>query len=82
MELERKITKIGKSYGVTIPLELLKEHGIDPGDMVQISSHNGEISLQKSRKVDIPKRISSDFFEVLEETTTQHGEALKRLVDR
>lgn len=82
MELERKITKIGKSYGITIPLELLKEHDIEPGDMVQISSHNGEISLQKSRKVDLPKGISSDFFKVLEETTTQHEEALKGLVDR
>lgn len=82
MELERKITRIGKSYGVTIPLELLKEHGIDPGDMVQISSHDGEISLQKSRKVSLPKGISSDFFEVLKETTAKHEEALKGLVDR
>lgn len=82
MGLERKVMKIGKSYGVTIPLDLLKKNGINPGDMVQLSSNDGEISLQKSRMVTLPEGISSDFFDVLEETTKKHDEALKGLVDR
>lgn len=80
--LERKVTKIGKSYGVTIPLDLLRRNGIDPGDMVQLTSENGKISLQKSHKVTLPEGISPDFFDVLEETTKKHDEALKGLVDR
>lgn len=82
MELERKITKIGKSYGVTIPLDLLKKNNIHPGDMVQLSSKDGEISLQKSCKVTLPEGISPDFFDVLKEITEKHDEALKGLVDR
>lgn len=81
-DFERKVTKIGKSYAVTIPLELLKENGIEPGDKVQLRGKNGEISIRKSRKVELPEGISPDFFEVLEETINEHDEALKGLVDR
>jgi len=80
-DLERKITRIGQSYGVTIPLEMLKENGIDPGDSVVVEGKDGEISLRKSRKVELPKGISSDFFDVLEETVQEHDEAFKGLVD-
>lgn len=81
-DLERKITRIGQSYGVTIPLEMLKENGIDPGDSVVVEGKDGEISLRKSRKVELPKGISSDFFDVLEKTVQEHDEAFKGLVDR
>lgn len=50
--------------------------------MVQISSNNGEISIQKSRRVTLPKGISPDFFDILEETTKKHEETIKRLVGR
>jgi len=82
MKKERKIKKIDKSYGITIPLDILKENGIAPEDMVQISSNNGEISIQKSRRVTLPKRISPDFFDILEETTKKHEETIKGLVER
>lgn len=80
--LERKVTRIGKSYGVTIPFDLLKENGIEPGDSVIVEGKDGEISLRKSRKVELPEGISSDFFDVLEETVQEHGEAFKGLVNR
>jgi hypothetical protein len=60
----------------------VKANGIKPGDMVQLSGGGGEISLQKSRKVTLPEATSSDFFNVLEETTKKHDEALKELADR
>jgi len=37
--------------------------------MVQISSNNGDNSIQKSRRVTLTKGISPDFFDILEETT-------------
>ncbi|MFC0165243.1 AbrB/MazE/SpoVT family DNA-binding domain-containing protein [Bacillus capparidis] len=80
--MERKVTKIGKSYGVTFPLELLKGAGLEPGDTVQIEQKDGDIILRKSRKIELPNGISPDFFDVLEETMKEHGEALKGLVDR
>lgn len=82
MELERKITRIGKSYGVTIPLDLLKELDIDLGDMVQLTNEDGKILLRKSRRVTLPEGISPDFFDVLKETTEKYDETLKGLVDR
>jgi len=80
--LERKITRIGRSYGVTIPLDMLKENGIEPGDVVNVTGKDGEISFKKNRKVDLPDGISPDFFEALERNTQKHDETLKGLIDR
>ncbi|HET7627878.1 MAG TPA: AbrB/MazE/SpoVT family DNA-binding domain-containing protein [Bacillales bacterium] len=80
--LERKVTKIGRSYGVTIPIEMLREHGIEPGDYVNVKSVDGMISISKSRKVDLPEGISPDFFEVLERNTKKHHETFHGLKDR
>ncbi|WP_440894799.1 AbrB/MazE/SpoVT family DNA-binding domain-containing protein [Amphibacillus sp. Q70] len=82
MSIERKITKIGKSYGVTLPVDMLAEHGIEYGDMVEIKSDKEKITIRKNQKVSLPDGISSDFFEILEETSKTHDEALKQLVDK
>ncbi|MFZ4451436.1 AbrB/MazE/SpoVT family DNA-binding domain-containing protein [Salibacterium aidingense] len=80
--LERKIINIGRSHGVTLPNEMLKKHGIDPGDVVNVISKDGEIVIQKSRKVNLPEGISSDFFDVLERNAKKHDETIKELKDR
>ncbi|SFA56854.1 hypothetical protein SAMN05216169_10581, partial [Anoxybacillus pushchinoensis] len=36
----------------------------------------------KSKKVDLPKGISQDFFEVLNETLEEYDETIKGLIDR
>lgn len=82
MSIERKVTKIGKSYGVTLPVDMLAEHGIEYGDVVEIKSEDGKITIKKNQKVSLPDGISSDFFDVLEETSKIHDEALKQLVDK
>jgi antitoxin MazE len=79
---ERKITKIGNSYGITIPKELLKEAGISYGDNMQIEQKNGEITLKKKEEIKLPKGLSPDFFEVLERNTNKHEKTIKDLVDR
>lgn len=79
---ERKLIKIGKSYGVTLPVDMLKEQGIEYGDMLDVKSDNGAITISKARKVTLPDGISSDFFDILEETAQEHGEALKKLADK
>lgn len=82
MGIERKIIKIGKSYGVTLPVDLLAEHGIKYGDTIEIKSDKEKIVINKSNKVSLPDGISPDFFEVLEETSKIHDEALSQLVDK
>lgn len=79
---ERKVIKIGKSYGVTLPVWMLEEQGIQYGDIVEVSNDNDAITIRKAQKVSLPDGISPDFFEILEETAQKHDEALKRLVDK
>lgn len=82
MKYDRKITKIGNSYGVTVPADLLKEAGISYGDNVQLELKGGKIVMNKREDITLPEGISPDFFDVLEKNTRKHNETLKRLVDR
>ncbi|WP_407268460.1 AbrB/MazE/SpoVT family DNA-binding domain-containing protein [Radiobacillus sp. PE A8.2] len=79
---ERKVTKIGNSYGITFPKEFLQEAGISYGDNVQMELKDGEIVIQKKKDVKLPKGLSPDFFEVLERNTKKHEKTIKDLVDR
>ncbi|MBY7142778.1 AbrB/MazE/SpoVT family DNA-binding domain-containing protein [Virgibacillus sp. NKC19-3] len=81
-EHERKVTKIGNSYGITFPKELLKEAGISYGDNVQLEVKEGDIVLKKGKQVELPEGISEDFFDVLERNTGKHKETINELVDR
>lgn len=79
---ERKITKIGNSFGVTIPNELLIQAGLKHGDDIQLEFVNGVIQISKSRKVSLPEGISEDFFDVLNKTISNYDQTIKGLVDR
>lgn len=80
--LERKITKIGNSLGITIPHELLQKAGLQQGDDIQLEFVDGVIQLVKSRKVSLPDGISEDFFDVLNDTVKQYDQTIKGLVNR
>lgn len=79
---ERRITKIGNSFGVTIPNELLKKAGLKHGDDIQLELVDGVIQISKSRKVALPEGISEDFFDVLNETVSAYDKTIKGLVKR
>lgn len=49
-KIERKVTKIGNSIGITLPPDLLREAGISYGDDVQLEAKDGKIILQKKSK--------------------------------
>lgn len=38
-QFERKVTKIGNSFGITLPNELLRQVGLAQGDDVQVEVH-------------------------------------------
>lgn len=79
---ERKITKIGNSYGITIPNDLLKQAGLEHGDDVVLEYTDDGIKITKNRKVSLPEGISEDFFEVVQETMEAYDSTIKGLVDR
>ncbi|WP_332633601.1 AbrB/MazE/SpoVT family DNA-binding domain-containing protein [Halalkalibacter flavus] len=80
--MERKVTKIGNSLGVTFPAELLKRLGVAHGDDVFIEEQDGAIVIRKSQKVQLPKGVSDDFFDILDKNMKQYDETIKGLVDR
>lgn len=80
--LERKVTKIGNSYGITFPLDFLKEAGISYGDKVELELNEGEIVLHKKAEIKIPEGVDSNFMDVLNDVISEHDAAFKGLVDK
>lgn len=83
MELfDRKITKIGNSFGITLPPELLKQVGLTHGDEVQIEVKDGKIILRKKEVLHLPDSIDAQFMDILNDVIKKHDKAFKGLVDR
>ncbi len=82
LSAERKVLKVGNSLGVTFPMEFLNKLGIHQGDEIQMELEEDKIVIKKSKKVDLPKGISQDFFEALNETLEEYDETIKGLIDR
>lgn len=79
---QRTISKIGNSYGVTIPLSMLEELDLQQGDKVQLKVVDGKIHLSKDKQISLPDGISPDFFEKVEETFSTYDVTIKGLKDR
>jgi antitoxin MazE len=83
MELfDRKITKIGNSFGITLPLELLKQVGLAQGDDVQIEVKDGKIILRKKEVLHLPEGVDAHFMDILNDVIREHDKAFKGLVNR
>ncbi len=81
-KIERKVTKIGNSYGITVPVDMLKEAGLSYGDNVQLESKNGQIVMRKKKEIELPKGVDNDFMDVLNDVIKEHEVAFKGLVDK
>lgn len=80
--IERKVTKIGNSIGITLPPEILRQIGLAQGDDVQIEVKEGKIILRKKEKLHLPEGVDAEFMELLNKVIKEHDEAFKGLVDR
>jgi len=78
---ERKITKIGNSYGVTIPVEVLKEAGVTAGDSVLVDVQDGDIILRKNNTITLPKDVNPKFAEAMKRTIDRYENTLEKLRD-
>jgi antitoxin MazE len=81
-QIERKVTKIGNSIGITLPLELLKQVGIAQGDDVQVEVKDGKIILRKKEQLQLPNGVDAEFMDILNDVIKEHDKAFKGLVDR
>ncbi len=60
INVERKVTKIGNSWGVTLPQEVLKRLNIKHGDEVKFNfEDSGTVTIKKSTPID--ENILEDF---------------------
>ncbi|MBT2572034.1 AbrB/MazE/SpoVT family DNA-binding domain-containing protein [Planococcus sp. ISL-110] len=81
--IERRITQIGNSLGLTLPNETLKAMNVKKGDEVQVELVGNQLIIKKApTMIQLPDGVPADFFNLLEEEMEAHHEALKGLVDR
>ncbi|MDC3418386.1 AbrB/MazE/SpoVT family DNA-binding domain-containing protein [Aquibacillus salsiterrae] len=81
-QFERKVTKIGNSFGITLPTELLKQVGLAQGDDVQVEVKDGKIVLRKKEQVTLPEGVDAEFMDILNDVINEHDKAFKGLVNR
>ncbi|MCM3790393.1 transcriptional regulator [Domibacillus indicus] len=84
-EVERKITKIGNSLGVTFPQEVLEHLKVKQGESVVFRiGQNGEVIFKKRPAVNVEgfEDIDEDFLEGMKEMFSQYDNTLRNLVDR
>ncbi|MDQ0220381.1 AbrB/MazE/SpoVT family DNA-binding domain-containing protein [Peribacillus cavernae] len=81
-QIERKVTKIGNSIGITLPPELLKQVGLAQGDDVQVEVKDGKIILRKKEQLQLPDGVDAEFMDILNDIIKEHDKAFKGLVDR
>lgn len=81
-QFERKVTKIGNSFGITLPSELLKQVGLAQGDDVQLEVKDGKIILRKKSVLQLPDGVDAEFMDILNDVIKEHDKAFKGLVNR
>jgi antitoxin MazE len=81
-KVERKVTKIGNSLGVTFPAEVLKHLGVTQGDEVSFEFADGQITIKKKVNVSLPKGIDEEFLEQMNDMINEYDETFKGLVNR
>lgn len=64
-QFERKVMRVGDSFGITLPKELLKQVGLAHGDHVQVEIKNGKIVLSKKESITISEGANPDFTDIL-----------------
>ena len=81
-QFERKVTRIGNSFGITLPIEILKQVGLAHGDDVQVEVKDGKIVLRKKEHITLPEGVDAEFMDILNDVIKEHDKAFKGLVDR
>lgn len=81
--LERKIFKMGNSYGTTYPREVLKHLGATAGDAITFENlDDGTVKISKRKRVKLPEGIDTEFIEMVNEIVKENDSVFKGLVDR
>ncbi len=82
-QVERKVTKIGNSLGVTLPGEVLTHLGISQGDDIRFSLEDGKVSIKKRHDINLDglEDIDQEFLEGVKVLFDNFDDALRNLAD-
>ena len=84
-EVERKITKVGNSLGVTLPTEVLNHLQANQGDDLKFHLEaNGSVSFKKTQNLNLDglEGIDQDFIDGVKELFENYDTTLRNLSDR
>lgn len=84
-QVERKITKVGNSLGVTLPPEVLKHLKAQQGDAIRFElEEDGCVSVKKCKELnlDVLTDIDQDFLDGLQDLFENYDNTLRNLADR
>lgn len=83
-EMERKITRIGNSIGVTLPQEILDHLQLKQGDEIKFTLEDGKVSFKKNHvlNTDVLEGIDQDFLDGMKDLFDNYDNTLRNLSDR
>ncbi|MCA1037506.1 transcriptional regulator [Bacillus infantis] len=83
-DVERKVTSVGNSLGVTFPAEVLAHLKLKKGDKIAFDLGDGVVKIQKARKKapSLPKGIDDEFLDMMGEMMEKYDETFKGLAKR
>lgn len=83
-DVERKVTRVGNSLGVTFPAEVLDHLNLKQGDKIAFDLEDGTVKIQKARKKapSLPKGIDDEFLEMMSDMMEKYDETFKGLAKR
>ncbi len=84
-EMERKVTRIGNSLGLTLPQEVLKHANIKQGDEIKFHlEEDGTVIIKKHNpiNVEVLEGIDQEFIEGLKDLFDNYDQTLENLADR
>jgi len=84
-EMERKVTKIGNSLGVTLPTEVLEHIKAKQGDQLKFElDQDGSVKIKKHEVLNLVvlEGIDQDFLDGLKFVFDNYDQTLKNLAKR
>lgn len=81
-KIQRKVTTVGNTTGITLSKEVLDHLNIKKGDLVDlVLNENGEVTFKKHTQLQIDG-VSDDFLQMVSDTIDEYEGALLNLSKR
>ncbi|TGA98971.1 AbrB family transcriptional regulator [Sporolactobacillus shoreae] len=83
VNVQRKIFKMGNSYGSTYPIEVLEHLNAKPGDQVEFKLQaDGTVTIKKKNNVQLPDGIDPELIKTVTGVMNQYDRAIKELAKK